>query len=137
MVISYGPCQMPTLGFVVDRYLEIKYFKPEKYWLIKASIILNEKASVELKWERGNSRDQTQANIMFYRMFESAHRGNGEVTGRVLERNRNPKKRYRPYPLTTISFQKLATDKLRLSSAEAMKIAEKLYQQGFISYPRT
>ena len=36
-----------------------------------------------------------------------------------------------------MAFQKLATDKLRLSSAEAMKIAEKLYMSGMISYPRT
>ena len=108
---------MPTLGFVVDRYLEIKYFKPEKYWLIKASIILSENTTVELKWERSNTRDQTQANIMFYTMFESAHQGEGKVVGRILERNKNEKKRYRPYPLTTISFQKLATDKLKLSSA--------------------
>lgn len=57
--------------------------------------------------------------------------------GRILERNKNEKKKYRPYPLTTVAFQKLATDKLKLSSAEAMKIAEKLYQKGFISYPRT
>ena len=137
MVISYGPCQMPTLGFVVDRYLEIKYFKPEKYWVIKANIILTEKTSVELKWLRNNTKNYAEANIMFYNMFMNAHRGEGRIVGKVLKRSQNEKKRYRPYPLTTIAFQKLATDKLKMSSAEAMKIAEKLYQQGFISYPRT
>lgn len=35
----------------------------------------------------------------------------------------HPKKRYRPYPLTTVNFQKLATDKLKMSSAKAMEIA--------------
>jgi DNA topoisomerase III len=83
MVISYGPCQFPTLGFVVDRYLEIKYFKPEKYWVIKASIILSEKAQVELRWERTSTRDQTQANVSFYTMFESAHQGEGRIVGHV------------------------------------------------------
>lgn len=47
------------------------------------------------------------------------------------------RKKYRPYPLTTVQFQKLATDKLRMSAANAMKVAESLYQRGFISYPRT
>lgn len=34
-------------------------------------------------------------------------------------------------------FEKLASRKLRISAKEAMKIAEKLYTQGIISYPRT
>ena len=98
---------------------------------------MSENATVELKWDRINTRDQTNANIYFYNMFNNAHQENGQIIGHVLERNKNSKKRGRPYPLTTVAFQKLATDKLKLSSAEAMKIAEKLYQQGFISYPRT
>ncbi len=50
--------------------------------------------------------------------------------------------------MTTVDLQKGATKYLKLSSAEAMKvtsewnlthfqIAEKLYQEGYISYPRT
>lgn len=34
-------------------------------------------------------------------------------------------------------MQKLATDKLRMTSAKVMEIAESLYTKGFISYPRT
>ena len=70
-------------------------------------------------------------------MYQRASEGGGVVKGKILQRNKNEKKKYRPYPLTTVKFQKLATDKLKISSAEAMKIAEKLYMSGFISYPRT
>ncbi len=34
-------------------------------------------------------------------------------------------------------MEKLASRKLRISAKETMKIAEKLYTQGYISYPRT
>ena len=34
-------------------------------------------------------------------------------------------------------MEKLASRKLRINAKEAMKIAEKLYTSGFISYPRT
>jgi len=34
-LISYGSCQFPTLGFVVERYNDIHNFIPEKFWKIK------------------------------------------------------------------------------------------------------
>ena len=43
----------------------------------------------------------------------------------------------RPLPLTTVELQKLASRKLRLESSALMGIAENLYTQGYISYPRT
>jgi DNA topoisomerase-3 len=33
-VLSYGPCQFPTLGFVVDRYLRRQGFMNERFWRI-------------------------------------------------------------------------------------------------------
>lgn len=62
---------------------------------------------------------------------------NGNIKGKVLKRSKNVKKRYKPFPLTTVELQKLATDKLRMTSAKVMEIAENLYTKGYISYPRT
>ncbi|KJH48145.1 DNA topoisomerase [Dictyocaulus viviparus] len=40
-------------------------------------------------------------------------------------------------PLDTVKFEKLAVRKLKISAKQAMDIAEKLYNKGYISYPRT
>lgn len=45
--------------------------------------------------------------------------------------------KWRPLPLTTVELQKSGSRLLKISSDKMMQIAEKLYQQGFISYPRT
>ena len=45
--------------------------------------------------------------------------------------------RWPPYPLATLAMQKLAITHLRLSGERIMKLAEELYQEGFVSYPRT
>lgn len=47
------------------------------------------------------------------------------------------RKRYPPLPLSTLEMQKKATQSLHLPGERIMKIAEELYQAGFISYPRT
>lgn len=37
LVLSYGPCQFPTLGFIVERYWEIQAHEPEEFWSINCS----------------------------------------------------------------------------------------------------
>jgi DNA topoisomerase-3 len=33
-VVSYGPCQFPTLGFVVERHRNIENFIAERFWYV-------------------------------------------------------------------------------------------------------
>ena len=34
-MVTYGPCQTPTLGFCVDQAERIKKFIPEPFWKIE------------------------------------------------------------------------------------------------------
>ena len=56
---------------------------------------------------------------------------------KVVGTEKKEKQKYKPRPLNTIEFQKLGTQKLHMSSDKLMENAEKLYQKGIISYPRT
>ena len=47
------------------------------------------------------------------------------------------RKRQPPLPLSTLEMQKKATHSLHMPGERIMKVAEELYQSGFISYPRT
>lgn len=38
-ILSYGPCQTPTLWFVVERHKEIQRFRRERWW--EASFVFN------------------------------------------------------------------------------------------------
>lgn len=69
-LISFGPCQTPTLGFCVARHDEIQSFQPEPFWTLQPTIVI---AGFPLhpKWERGRVFDQ-QAAAMFQNMIGSA-----------------------------------------------------------------
>lgn len=56
------------------------------------------------------------------------------MSDRIEEKKRN---KLKPLPLNTVELQKRLARFLKISSEEAMKICELLYQRGYISYPRT
>lgn len=126
--ISFGPCQFPTLGFVVDRYWQNKHFKKEDFWTIDVSVKKQDKIA-HFTWDRVRLFDRFSCIVLYEQMLEADN-------ARILAVNTKPVRKYRPFPLTTVEFQKLATRNLKISSEEAMSIAEKLYQGGYISYPR-
>lgn len=129
--LSYGPCQFPTLGFVVERWLRIQRFVPEPFWSIRAEV---QKAGqpVRFAWRRGRLFDRLAALALYELCVDGA--GGGAMVVRVTE---EPKSRWRPLPLNTVELGKLGASKLRMAPARVLQVAEDLYQRGIISYPRT
>ncbi|XP_077413817.1 DNA topoisomerase 3-alpha [Vanacampus margaritifer] len=128
-LISYGSCQFPTLGFVVERFKAIQAFIPETFYKIKVLHEVEED-TVEFGWKRYRLFNHTACLVLYQICMEDPIATVTSVTSK-------PKSKWRPLPLDTVELEKLASRKLRISAKETMKIAEKLYTQGFISYPRT
>nr|XP_007137778.1 hypothetical protein PHAVU_009G154800g [Phaseolus vulgaris]ESW09772.1 hypothetical protein PHAVU_009G154800g [Phaseolus vulgaris] len=129
LILSYGPCQFPTLGFVVERYWEIQAHEPEEFWSINCAHE-SEGRIAKFGWMRGHLFDYTCAVIIYEMCVE-------EPTATVTNVRHQEKPKYPPHPLNTIELEKRASRYFRMSSEHTMKVAEELYQAGFISYPRT
>ncbi|CAG8472389.1 13147_t:CDS:10, partial [Ambispora leptoticha] len=148
-IISFGPCQIPTLGFVVDRWEQRENFTVEKFWYIEVTIKQDEK-EVTFRWTREqfpkeeqlqetpiDQREKTEFSCfeeLFAEIFMIKLAGHDAVVTKV---NSVPKSKWKPRPLTTVELLKLASRFLRINSDAAMIAAERLYQLGFITYPRT
>lgn len=128
-IISYGSCQFPTLGFVVERYFRVRNFVPETFWSIK---VMHQKAgiNVNFKWARTHLFDRMAVVVLFERCLAAR-------TARVTRVQTKPTSKWKPLPLTTVELQKCGSRFLRLDSHRVMQVAEGLYQKGWISYPRT
>lgn len=129
LVLSYGPCQFPTLGFVVERYWQVQAHVPEDFWSIKC-YHKSEDGSAEFAWARKRLFDELAAVIIYEMCME-------EPTATVCEVTGQEKRKFPPVPLNTVELQKRASRYFRMGSEQTMKVAEELYQAGFISYPRT
>ncbi|XP_053675824.1 DNA topoisomerase 3-alpha [Anopheles nili] len=128
-LVSYGSCQIPTLGFVAQRYKEIENFIPQSFWKIKLTHTI-EDLTVEFHWSRNRLFDKQCCEA--YLMICQAN-----PVAKVVNVTQKPKNKWRPSPMDTVELEKLGSRKLKLSAKQVMTIAEKLYTQGIISYPRT
>jgi DNA topoisomerase III len=147
-VISYGPCQFPTLGFVVERWARIETFVPEDFWFLELTLRVpqsdnnHQNATTESRINNNSGRPIvfTWKRIRLYdrlitlALYESCMETQTAVVTQLVGR---PKNKWRPVPLATVELQKRASRYLHIGSETLMSAAEELYQQGYISYPRT
>ncbi|XP_055912245.1 DNA topoisomerase 3-beta [Eupeodes corollae] len=126
-LISYGPCQTPTLGFCVKRHDDIQTFKPEAFWYLKLHAGTPE---VELDWTRGRVFKKEVASMLLSKVKEMKE---------ALVESVSSKEQFkgRPQALNTVELMRAASSGLGIGPFQAMTIAERLYTQGYISYPRT
>jgi DNA topoisomerase I len=125
--LSVGRVQSPTLGLIVEREMERRAHVAEPFWELLARFQHPDGAfeahhAVDKFWERSEV-DAALAGTA----------GPGVVKSVTARRNtRKP-----PTPYNTTAFTTDASSRLGITPASAMRIAEDLYMDGFISYPRT
>lgn len=65
-VLSYGPCQFPTLGFVVDQYEKVQNFVPETFWYIYLELEKEGEAKKTVfNWKRNRLFDCDTTYVLY------------------------------------------------------------------------
>ena len=125
-ILSVGRVQSPTLAMIVDREKEIAAFVPEKYWTLQ---VTSEKAGEAFTARHATARFTVQAEAQ-------AAKDRTRPPLFVLDVKVGEKVDRPPAPFDTTGFL-VGAGRLGFSASNAMRIAEDLYMNGFISYPRT
>jgi len=130
--LSVGRVQSPTLALIVDREREIENFVPQDYWTLHAKFrkeVDGGPVEFEADHEHGPFWAKPEAEA-------ALGRADGAPNGVVREYVQNEREERPPPPFNTTMFVAEA-NRIGFGAAQAMKIAEDLYQSGYISYPRT
>ena len=131
-VLSYGPCQTPTLGFCVQRHLEMESFKPEPYWLLDLGI-MNSGTMCRAVWDSGRSFNRNKVDAYIAKCRDA----NPASFAKVISVTTKDKNQGRPVPLNTVALLKACSKALGIGPHSALQCAERLYLSGYLSYPRT
>jgi DNA topoisomerase-1 len=125
--LSVGRVQSPTLGLIVEREMERRAHVAKPFWELFAKFqhpdgSFETHHTVDKFWEKAEA--------------DAALAGTSNPgTVKAVTARKNTRKP--PTPYNTTAFSTDASSRLGITPASAMRIAEDLYMDGFISYPRT
>ncbi|HEY4474692.1 MAG TPA: type I DNA topoisomerase [Candidatus Paceibacterota bacterium] len=126
--LSAGRVQSPALRIIVEREREIRTFKSETYYIIDADVFGNNKITFRVTCEEEPKNVKDAEKIL-----EKSKTGSWFVKDITeSEVKRSPRS-----PFTTSTLQQTASSRLGFTPSRTMGIAQKLYEQGFITYMRT
>jgi DNA topoisomerase-1 len=128
--LSAGRVQSVAAKLIVDRDQEIESFNPDEYWNIYTALSLNNDSNCKIitkyckKITNENDAKRIKLDI-----------DNDSFIIKSVEAKE--KKRPPLPPLTTPDLQKAAYARYGFGVSKTMKLAQSLYENGFITYMRT
>lgn len=135
---SAGRVQSVAVKLVVDREKEIEDFKPVEYWSLESvCMVQNAEFKANLnkfdgaKIEKMTIENQDMVNNILAKI------GTPEINASVIDIEKKKTQRKPAAPFTTSTLQQEAARKLYFASKRTMSAAQKLYEQGLITYMRT
>ena len=126
--LSAGRVQSPALRILMEREREIRAFIPEKYWTLEGLFETKSKDSIKLSCVEEPRDEKVVEHIL------TIGKKNPWIVSEVKE---SEQKRSPRAPFTTSTLQQTASSRLGFSPKRTMQVAQKLYEQGFITYMRT
>lgn len=126
--LSAGRVQSVAVRLIVERENEIKAFKPEEYFRVSADFVTSAGASLKAELNK-RLPDYTQAKQLVEDCKTAAFTV-ADTSVKQVTKSPAP-------PFTTSTLQQEASRKLGFTVSQTMMIAQRLYEQGFITYMRT
>lgn len=134
---SAGRVQSVALRIVCQRELEIETFKPEEYWTIGAKLRAPDGTDFDARLQSLHGETLKKFSLPNAEMAADALKQVKKGGYSVASVEAKPVKRNPPPPFITSTLQQDASRKLGFSAKRTMQAAQKLYEQGRITYMRT
>ena len=129
MLFPVGRVLIPVIKYIYDRDLTIKNFSPEKYFTIESETMCNGTLLKLICDKKYNLLELEKAKSYSYEL----NRNKGivkDITKKEIILN--------PPKLFSLSkLQSKLSKENKISFAKSLEIIQKLYEKGFITYPRT
>ncbi|MDA4116887.1 MAG: DNA topoisomerase I [Thaumarchaeota archaeon] len=127
--VSIGRVQGPTLNFVVEREIDIRTFVPTPYWNLIGTF-----RKGDVTFEADHSSAAVVATKRAAEKVKASSEGRDGVVSKVT---RSVFKQRPPPPFNLADLQKEAYGRFGYTPSQTLRLAERLYLDALISYPRT
>ena len=126
--LSAGRVQSVAVRLIVEREKEIREFKPVPSYKVEGVFTNLEKQEISAKLKKDFTKEQDAEN--FLNQVQN-------IDFKVLNVDVKPAQRSASAPFTTSTLQQEASNRLGYGVTTTMRVAQRLYEEGYITYMRT
>ena len=126
--LSAGRVQSVAVRLVVEREQEIRNFKPTSTYKVEGTFVNAEKQEIAAKLKKDFAQEKEA---------EAFLEKSQNTEFKVLNVEKKPGTRSASAPFTTSTLQQEASNRLGYNVTSTMRIAQRLYEEGYITYMRT